>query len=259
VDNEIVTDRMLAKERRMPSTTGTDSAYRLQDIRSLSFREVKAHAIFFLLELEKRGLVSRTDGYQGVLNAIAGDVRSKHRKRLHRQNEMKSMNQALAHLAEQKKFFEEQVNSYHSYIDSAMVTMQKGKGKKRFVMPFTKQYFHLRELQKAGKNPQFGSYKYSAQDLYDKGILLSIDQFSPRQFDRIDFVISSNEVGIFEMEATNTASGAPVHIASTEVRMEDLLQAQFENRVSLPLFDPPSVMRFNLNLLLYQINKKFYV
>ncbi|KDQ17311.1 hypothetical protein BOTBODRAFT_172359 [Botryobasidium botryosum FD-172 SS1] len=259
VDNEIVTDRKIAKERRMPSTTGADSAYRLQDIRSLSFREVKAHAIFFLLELEKRGLVSRTDGYQGVLNAIAGDVRSKHRKRLHRQNEMKSMNQALSHLAEQKKFFEEQVNSYHSYIDSAMVTMQKGKGKKRFVMPFTKQYFHLRELQKAGKNPQFGSYKYSAQDLYDKGILLSIDQFSPRQFDRIDIVISSNQVGIFEMEATNSASGTSVLFASTEMRMEDLLQAQFENRVSLPLFDPPNVMRFNLNLLLYQINKKFYV
>ena len=39
----------------------------------MTFREVKAHAIFYLLELEKRGTISRMDGYQGVLNAIAGD------------------------------------------------------------------------------------------------------------------------------------------------------------------------------------------
>jgi Ras GTPase-activating-like protein IQGAP2/3 len=94
----------------------------------LSFREVKARAIYFLLELEKRGLVSRGDGYQGVLNAIAGDVRSKHRKRLQRQQEKDSMNEALTHLKERKKAFMEQINSYHSYAESAMNTMQRGRG-----------------------------------------------------------------------------------------------------------------------------------
>jgi hypothetical protein len=72
--------------------------------------------------------VTRTDGYQGILNAIAADVRSKHRKRLSRQREMKTMSQALRHLAERKKYFEEQINSYNSYVESAMQTMQKGKG-----------------------------------------------------------------------------------------------------------------------------------
>ncbi len=125
-------------------------------------------------------------------------------------------------------------------------------------MPFTKQFFHLRDLQKTGKSPQFGSFKYSAQDLYAKGILLSIDQFSPRQFDRIDITISSNKSGVFVIEVYNFTGGsrdASVLIASTEVRMEDLLQAQFENRVSLPLFD--GMAKMNLNLLLYQINKKY--
>jgi Ras GTPase-activating-like protein IQGAP2/3 len=123
------------------------------------------------------------------------------------------------------------------------------------VIPFTKQYFHLRDLQRSGKNPQFGSYKYSAQDLYDKGILLSIDQFSPRQFDRVDLVISSNKVGVFSMEVYSSNSGVSSLVASTDLRMEDLLQAQFENRVSLALFD--GMAKFNLNLLLYQINKKY--
>lgn len=121
-------------------------------------------------------------------------------------------------------------------------------------MPFTKQYFHLRDLQRSGQQPQFGSYKYSAQDLYDKGILLSIDKYSPLQFDRINVVLSSNKVGIFTFEIYNTHLGAPNHVASTDIRLDDLLQAQFENQVSLPLFN--GMAKVNVNLLLYQVNKK---
>ncbi|KAG1892471.1 ras GTPase-activating protein [Suillus subluteus] len=185
------------------------------------------------------------------------DIRSKHRKRLQRQQEMDSMVDALKHLSERKKYFEEQIDSYHNYVEAAMATMQRGKGKKRFVLPFTKQYFHLRDLQKSGKNPQFGSFKYSARDLYEKGILLSIDQFSPRQFDKIDIIISSNKPGIFTMEVFNNTLGITNRIASTDLRMEDLLQAQFENQASLSLFN--GLAKVNISLLLYQINKKFYV
>jgi Ras GTPase-activating-like protein IQGAP2/3 len=122
-------------------------------------------------------------------------------------------------------------------------------------MPFTKQYFHLRDLQKSGKTPQFGSFKYSAQDLYDRGILLSIDQFSPRQFDKIDLVISSNQLGVFTIEMFNNALGITNRMAIADVRLEDLLQAQYRDRASLSLFN--GLTKFNLNLLLYQINKKW--
>jgi len=258
VENELIYDNAQQQNaRRMPSTGVNESAYRLEDIQSLPYTTVKEHALIYLLELEKLGKVTRADGYQGVLNAIAGDVRSKHRKRIQRKNEMESMNDALKHLKERKKAYEEQIQSYHSYIDSAMNTMQRSKGKKRFVMPFTKQFFHMRELQKTGKTPQFGSFIYRAQDLYDKGILLSIDQFSPRQFDRIDIVMESNEVGVFTMKVTNTLNGFANEVASQELRMEDLLQANFEGQVSLALFD--GMAKVNLNLLLFQINKKFYV
>ena len=121
-------------------------------------------------------------------------------------------------------------------------------------MPFTKQYFHLRDMQKTGKLPQFGSFKYSAQDLYDKGILLSIDQYSPRQFDKIDIVISSNQVGVFSMEFFNNALGITNRMATTDLRMEDLLQAQFENKASLSLFN--GMAKVNLTALLLHINKK---
>ena len=122
-------------------------------------------------------------------------------------------------------------------------------------MPFTKQYFHLRDLQKSGKTPQFGSFKYSAQDLYERGILLSIDQYSPRQFDKIDLVVSSNQLGVFTIEMFNNALGITNRMANADVRLEDLLQAQYQDRASLSIFN--GLTKFNLNLLLYQINKKW--
>ena len=94
----------------------------------MNFREVKAHAIFFLLELEKQGKISRMDGYQGILNAIAGDVRSKNRRRVQRQHEKESMEEALRHLAERKAYYEDQINSDNSYVEASMSTMQRGKG-----------------------------------------------------------------------------------------------------------------------------------
>ncbi|KAI1789553.1 hypothetical protein LXA43DRAFT_892818 [Ganoderma leucocontextum] len=244
---------MMRHQRRMPSTHGGDGAYRLEDIRSMTFREVKAHAIYFLLELEKQGKISRMDGYQGILNAIAGDVRSKNRRRVQRLHEKESMEESLKHLADRKKYFEEQIKQYHDYVETAMNTMQRGKGKRR-LLPFTQQYFHMRELQKAGKMPQFGSFKYSAQRFYDKGILLSIENYSPRQFDKLDVVISSNAVGVFTFEIFNHALGITNRMATQDIKMEDLLQAQFEDRASLSMFN--GIAKFNLNLLLWQINKK---
>lgn len=92
------------------------------------FTAVKALAITNLLELEKQGKITRDDGFQGILDAIAGDVRSKHRKRMQRQHEMKSMKEALRHLQERKKNYEEQISSYQDHVQAAMNTMQQKKG-----------------------------------------------------------------------------------------------------------------------------------
>ncbi|EAU84770.2 IQ domain-containing protein-containing RasGAP [Coprinopsis cinerea okayama7 len=243
--------------RRQPSTAVVDSAYRLEDIRSLKFAAVKALAIQNLLELERQGKITRNDGFQGILNAIAGDVRSKHRKRIQRQQEMSNMAEALRQLAERKKYFMEQIDSYHSYVDSAMNTMQRGGKKKRFVLPFTKQFYHLRELQRTGQTPKFGSFIYSAKHLYDKGILLSIDSYSPRQFDKLQITLSSNKAGVFTVLLESTMLAVVSKIAQEDIKMEDLLQAKYEKRPSLSILG--GKMKVNFELFLYQINKKFYV
>lgn len=127
--------------------------------------------------------------------------------------------------------------------------------KKRIVVPFSKQFYHLRELHKAGRAPQNGSFRYSAQSLYEKGILLWIDQYSPKRFDRIDVVLSSNMPSVFNLEMYNKEHGGSTLMGKSEVRMEELLQARFENSAHLTLFN--GMAKFNLELLLYQINKKY--
>ncbi|KAI0030222.1 hypothetical protein K488DRAFT_54701 [Vararia minispora EC-137] len=256
LENEMEADSRMQHPRRMPSAMGQESAYRLEDIRQLSFREVKAHAIYFLLELEKKGMVTRADGYQGILNAIANDVRSKHRMRMQRQQEIDGMAEAIRNLSERKKHFLEQIKDYNDYVEQSMATMQRGKHKKRLVLPFSKQFFHQRDLAKAGTTPQFGSFKYSAADLYDRSILISIDGFSPIQFNKIDVVISSDKLGVFTIEVFNGTMGAGMvsHIGKDDVKMQDLLQLQFESKSALSLFN--DTVKFNLDLLLYQINKK---
>ncbi|CAK5275652.1 unnamed protein product [Mycena citricolor] len=266
-DDEMIWEDILESEaqheqaghsRRQPSTTAGDAAYRLDDISSFNFAHVKLRTIEFLIKLEKLGKVSRSDGFQGILNAIAADVRSKHRKRIQRQQEMESMTEALQHLAENKKQLEEKINSYHSYAEAAMQTMQRGGGKKRkqLVLPFTKQYFHLRDLQRSGETPQFGSFLYTAKYLYEKGILLSVDQFSPRQFDKLHITMSSNTPGVFTLLLESVATGITTKIASEDVKMEDLLQAKYEKRPFLSLFNGKA--KVNFERFLVQINKKFY-
>jgi Ras GTPase-activating-like protein IQGAP2/3 len=68
----------------------------------------------------------------------------------------------LLNLKDKQKYLEDQEAQYHSYISDSMAAMQKkGGNKKRFIMPFTPQWHHLRTLEKQGRKPKFGSYKYS--------------------------------------------------------------------------------------------------
>lgn len=121
-------------------------------------------------------------------------------------------------------------------------------------MPFTKQYNHQRELERSGRVPKFGSYKYSVRALADKGVVVSWAGVMDRDFDRINLTISCDEVGVFSIEASRGHVQIPG--ASALVSIEDLLQAQFEAHQFMNLFE--NKLRLNVNLLLHLVYKKFY-
>ncbi|KAL2426952.1 Ras GTPase-activating-like protein rng2 [Exophiala dermatitidis] len=224
------------------------------DISALSYRDLKRIALENVLQLESIGRLTRTNHYQDLLNAIAVDIRTKHRRRLQRQRELENVRTTLARLNEQAVYLEQQLKTYNDYIEQAMVTLQNKKGKKRFVMPFTKQWDHERELQRSGRSFKFGSYKYSARTLADKGVLVHWRGYNERQWDRVDLTISSNEVGVFTIDGSSGNMMIPG--ANAQVPLDDLLQAQFNNTQFLEFFE--GALRVNVNLFLHLIMKKFY-
>lgn len=65
--------------------------------------------------------------------------------------------------------------------------------------------------------------------------------------------ISSDETGVFLIEVSIMGIKMPYKM---ELKLEDLLQFQFENQQIIPLFD--GAAKVNVNLLIFLINKKFY-
>lgn len=104
----------------------------------------------------------------------------------------------------------------------------------------------MRSLKASGKVPKFGSYKYTAQRLFEKGVLLSVEQFSQKQYDQINLTISSDEPGLF----TVTASVLGVVGGTEDLRIEDLLSAQFSNVSVLTLMDGMAKVRVSVRVLM---------
>ncbi|KAJ2855939.1 iqgap- protein, partial [Coemansia erecta] len=209
--------------------------------------------------------VRRSDGYQGMLNAIARDIRTKAQRRDRRRAEMRRIRITLLNLKEKSDYLESQRQSYEQYLETCTKKLASG-GDSTFsaaysrakrmhsVLPFTRQYFHLRDLQRSGRVPRFGSFKYSAEKLYYKGVIVSVDGYPPRQLDKISLTISSDQPGIFDVQVS--LMGVKMPGGGCEIHMQDLLQLQYDNVQTMTLYEGSVVV--NTNLLVYLINKKFY-
>lgn len=236
------------------STKGAYSDVNMVDVTRMSYLDLKRTALENVMRLEHAGRISKHNHYQDILNAIALDIRTKSRRRVQRQRELDGVRMTLSNLHEKAKYLEQQRKSYDDYIEQAMATLQNRKGKKRFLLPFTKQYNHQRELERSGRVPKFGSYKYSARQLADKGVLVSWAGVSERDLSQINLTISCDEVGVFVIEGSRGHIQIPG--ASALVPIEDLLQAQFESHQFMNLFE--GNLRLNVNILLHLLYKKFY-
>ncbi|KAF7943932.1 uncharacterized protein EAE97_006002 [Botrytis byssoidea] len=225
----------------------------LTDIKSMSYWELKRTALENIMRLEQLGRISRQNFYQDILNAIAVDIRTKSRRRVQRQRELEGVKMTLGNLGEKADWLESQRKSYDNYIEQAMMTLQK-KGKKRFLMPFSKQYNHEKELERTGRTYKFGSFKYSARTLSDKGVLVAWKGYPEREWDKINLTISCDQVGVFSIEGSK--GSIVITGAMAQVPMDSLLAAQFANHQYMDMFE--GAMRLNVNLFLHLLYRKFY-
>ncbi len=126
--------------------------------------------------------------------------------------------------------------------------------RKRHFFPFTKQYNHQRELERSGRVPKFGSYKYSVRALFGKGVVVSWQGVPERDWSSINLTIACDQVGIFNIEGSRGHIQIPG--ANAVIPIEDVLQAQFEARQFMDFFE--GNLRVNVNLLLHLLYRKFY-
>ncbi|WFD31903.1 iqgap- protein [Malassezia sp. CBS 17886] len=238
------------EEERWAALHGDGAAF-LPDLGETSFAELKAATLEHMLQLERLGRVHRANAYQDMVDALAQDICGRHRRREQRRAQLSVLQATLRKLAQQRAFMEEQLQSYHSYIDRSMQGMQK-RGRRRFVLPFTQQFFHQRSLKAAGVMPKFGSFRYSAQRLQDRGVLLAIEGAAVAM-EQVAFSLASDEPGVFSLEAF--VSGIPAGTA--EIRMEQLLEAQYNAQSTIGVLD--DTIKLSVDRLIHLINKRFYV
>ena len=249
-DTEVRFDRLMEK-------TGNESGSETNLVQtSLNSHHAKACSLselkFLVREnlefLEEQGVVKESDGYQLVLNAIARDIRNQHRYRRERKSEKARLNDAISQLNRKHRFLEEQFEYYQQYVKTATANMSKGGNKQ---LPLLVDVPRDPSPVEGGETFKRKSVRYSAQKLFDKGILIEIEGVSRSQFKTLFFEIVSVTHGSFDINAKMLGLAAE----KVNIVFEDLLQLRFENVQIMKILDRVKV---NVNLLIYLLNKKFY-
>ena len=99
---------------------------------------------------------------------LAQDIRNQHRYRQQRKQELGRLQETLDKLNGKAHFYEEQMKYYQQYVSSCLEQLAKasagGKGKGR-----------VRRPGQLGAPSKRQSVKYTAQKLYEKGVILEIE------------------------------------------------------------------------------------
>ncbi|XP_051847974.1 ras GTPase-activating-like protein IQGAP2 [Antechinus flavipes] len=194
--------------------------------------------------LEQSGLVSSENKYQEVINEIAKDIRNQRLYRENRRAELVKLQQTLNALNSKSAFFEDQINYYDTYIKTCLDNLTRKN---------TRRSFKFRGKEEASTYKKAKPVRYTASRLHDKGVLLEIEDLQTNQFKHVMFdIIPTEELGHFEVRAKFRG----VEMEKVHLDIQDLLQMQYDGVAVMKMFDRAKV---NVNLLIFLLNKKFYV
>ncbi|XP_075381012.1 ras GTPase-activating-like protein IQGAP3 isoform X1 [Mycteria americana] len=199
----------------------------------LALEEKKRKIIRNLRRLESLGLVDSAHQYQELINELAKDIRNQRRYRQHRKGELLKLRQTLQGLNAKTLFYEEQIDYYNQYIKTCLDNLAASN-------------------KVSGKNKKLQSLRYTAARLFEKGVLLEIEDLPLCQFRNVIFdIIPCEESGRFQVKAKFMG----IDMERFQLHYQDLLQLQYEGVAVMKMFDKAKV---NVNLLIFLLNKKFF-
>nr|XP_014128396.1 ras GTPase-activating-like protein IQGAP3 [Zonotrichia albicollis] len=199
----------------------------------LSMEEKKRKVIRNLRRLESLGLVHSASHYQELIDELAKDIRNQRRHRQQRRRELLKLRHTLEGLDAKTLFYEEQIDYYNQYIKTCLDNLAaSNKG--------------------SGKSKKLPSLHYTAAQLWDKGVLLEIQDLPPSQLKNVVFdIIPCEESGKFQVKAKFMG----IDMEDFQLHYQDLLQLQYEGVAVMKMFHKAKV---NVNLLIFLLNKKFF-
>ncbi|XP_050432882.1 ras GTPase-activating-like protein IQGAP1 [Adelges cooleyi] len=212
------------------------------DYETGTLRDIKVKLRKNLKILEDEGIVSKDDGYQGIITSVAKDICNRNKYRQIQIKELQMVKSTKQRLDDKIKYLDEKIKSYEQYIQTCLDKQNTGQKKS-----------------KGSSRPSKGkqlktkkSIRYSAAKLRDKGVLIEVEGLPDGQFKNAQFEISpTDDHGIFLVKGKFMG----VEMETVNIDIQDLLRRQFEGATIMDIFGTAKV---NVNLLLFLLNKKFY-
>uniref|UniRef100_A0A6I8PQS7 IQ motif containing GTPase activating protein 3 n=1 Tax=Ornithorhynchus anatinus TaxID=9258 RepID=A0A6I8PQS7_ORNAN len=172
--------RRRERELRTPGLKGHDLCPPL-----LTLQEKKRRLARDLRRLEGLGVLAPAEGYQGIVDEMAKDIRQQHGARQRVRMELAKLRAALRALEAKTTFHEEQLDYYGQYLRTCLDGLAAGS---RDRCP--------------GKGKAPSPLRYTATRLLDKGVLLGIEGLPPQQLRNVIFDIAPGvQAGQFEVSA----------------------------------------------------------
>ncbi|CAB4062325.1 unnamed protein product [Lepeophtheirus salmonis] len=200
----------------------------------LPLADCKRQILKNLMVLEVAGLVTSKDGCKSLINSIIKSILNRRQYRLRRQREIFRLNLTLKSLKLKKKFLEEQVEYYDTYLKQCLKNLQSSPSSNSQTVSESHHHHRWGTRMKSRS-----TLRYSASRLHEKGVLLAIDGLPPSQFKNVQFeIVPTENDGVFEVHAKFMG----VRLEHVDVNIQDLLQFQVTFTPDLQSFGVASII-----------------
>ncbi|XP_025412604.1 ras GTPase-activating-like protein IQGAP1 isoform X2 [Sipha flava] len=205
-----------------------------------TLKEIKGKLRKHLKVLEEEGIVTKENGYQGIITSVAKDICNRNKYRQIQIKELQMLKSTKQRLDEKIQYLNEKIKSYEQYIQTCLDKQNTGQKKQKNASNRGKQL-------KSKK-----SIRYTAAKLREKGVLIEVEGLPDGQFKNAQFEIGPTDIhGVFLVKGKFMG----VEMETINIDIQDLLKRQFEGATIMDIFGTAKV---NVNLLLFLLNKKFY-
>eukprot|EP01099_Mayorella_cantabrigiensis_P006851 TRINITY_DN585_c0_g1_i1.p1 TRINITY_DN585_c0_g1~~TRINITY_DN585_c0_g1_i1.p1 ORF type:complete len:871 (+),score=226.12 TRINITY_DN585_c0_g1_i1:44-2656(+) len=180
-------------------------------------------------KLEEEGKMTKNDNYDSFVLDVALEVANRRAIREQQRKEIARLSASLEKLQKHSLYINEQITDYTKYLRDCL-----------------NQHYNPNKKGKVKK--PLGPFKFTYKELAKKGVIIDSDVPQLSQKGTI-FVISSEDVGVFDIEAKI----AGISVEKMKIELDDLLEKHYSHIERLEL----DQVVLDVNMTLHLINTKF--